>query len=72
MDKTSNFIQFLSYYLLFVKLKVILCGEAETSLKIKLGLKHLPPILSLFLSLCIALVFLGTICKRATLSQGNK
>ena len=69
MDKTSNFIQFLSYYLLFVKLKVILCGEAETSLKIKLGLKHLPPY---SLSLCIALVFLGTICKRATLSQGNK
>ena len=30
MDKTYNFIQFLSYYLLFVKLKVIVCGLAET------------------------------------------
>ena len=30
MDTTYNFSQFLSYYLLFVKLKVIVCGEAET------------------------------------------
>ena len=67
MDKTSNFIQFLSYYLLFVKLKVIVCGEAET-LKIKLGLKHI----SLFLFLSLSLSLSLETYAAEPMSQGNK